>query len=120
MKKATWIALGVFAVLLVVVLARRETQVNVGVPKLALPTFTKDKVKALDISGPVTASLVKEGEEWKVFDPAKPDAKFVAEPQQVASALDAIARFLLRRSSARSLRSRPSSKSTPPRGSKSR
>lgn len=89
--KKTLIAVGVFAVLLVLVLATREKQVNVGVPKLELPSMDKAKVVSLEVSGPSSASLKKEGGAWSVADPKKPEKKYPAEESQVGSALDALA-----------------------------
>lgn len=89
MKKGTLILIGVFAVLLVIVLATRERQVSVGVVKFELPAIDKDKVVAIEITGPKAASLKKEGGGWTVADPGKPDQKHPADDQQINSALDA-------------------------------
>ncbi|HEX9508681.1 MAG TPA: DUF4340 domain-containing protein [Myxococcales bacterium] len=89
MKKGTLILIGVFAVLLVIVLATRERQVSVGIVKFELPPIEKDKVVAIEIAGPKAASLEKEGAGWTVADPAKPDQKHPADEQQINSALDA-------------------------------
>ncbi|MFY0522824.1 hypothetical protein ACN28I_06385 [Archangium gephyra] len=51
MKRGTLIALGAFAVLLVLVLATRERQVSVGVRKLELPKLDKAQVTALEAHG---------------------------------------------------------------------
>jgi len=51
MKRGTLIALGAFAVLLVLVLATRESQVSVGVRKLELPRLDNEKVTALELTG---------------------------------------------------------------------
>jgi len=89
MKKGTLILIGVFAVLLAIVLATRERQVSVGVRKLELPAIDNDKVVAIEVAGPKAASLKKEGANWMVADPAKPDQKYPADEQQINSALDA-------------------------------
>ncbi|HZA13023.1 MAG TPA: DUF4340 domain-containing protein [Myxococcaceae bacterium] len=93
MKKATLIAVGVFAVLLVAVLATREEQVNVGVPKLSLPVVDKSRVTGVEVSGALAARLIKEGDAWLVVDPGKPDRKFPAEQSQVTAMLDALKDF---------------------------
>jgi hypothetical protein len=89
MKKGTLILIGVFAILLVIVLATRERQVSVGVRTLELPAIDKDKVVGIEIAGPKAASLKKEGTGWTVADPTKPDQKHPADEQQINSALDA-------------------------------
>jgi hypothetical protein len=93
MKRATLIAVGVFAVLLVAVLATREGRVNVGVPKLSLPAVDKSKVTGVEVSGAMAARLFKEGDGWMVVDPSKPERKFPAEQTQVAAMLDALKEF---------------------------
>ncbi|QRK09183.1 DUF4340 domain-containing protein [Archangium violaceum] len=90
MKKGTLIALGAFAVLLVLVLATRERQVSVGVHKLELPKLDKAQVTALELSGARNATLRKEGDGWIVLDPSKPDTKYAADENLVNSALDAL------------------------------
>src|SRR5215471_8543608 len=89
MKKGTLILIGVFAVLLAIVLATRERQVSVGVRKLELPPIDKDKVIAIEVSGPKPVTLKKEGADWTVADAAKPDQKHPADQQQINSTLDA-------------------------------
>ncbi len=89
MKKGTLILIGVFAVLLVIVLATRERQVSVGVRKLELPAIDKDKIVALEISGAKVASLKKDGTSWTVADPGKPDKRYPADEQQINSSLEA-------------------------------
>lgn len=90
MKKGTLIAVGVFAVLLVLFFATRERKVSVGVRKLEVPAFDKAKVTALELSGAKAATLRKEGGTWVVSDPARPDKKYPADGQQVEAALDAL------------------------------
>lgn len=90
MKRGTLIALGAFAVLLVLVLATRERQVSVGVRKLELPKLDKAQVTALELSGARSASLRKEGSGWFVVDPSKPDTKYAADENLVGRALDAL------------------------------
>jgi hypothetical protein len=90
MKRGTLIALGAFAVLLVLVLATRESQVSVGVRKLELPRLDKEKVTALELTGARNVTLRKEPEGWIVVDPARPDTKYTADEGMVTSALDAV------------------------------
>jgi hypothetical protein len=90
MKKGTWIAVGVFAVLLVVVLATRERQVSVGIKKLEVPAFDKAKISEILISGPKQVRLQRDGGGWKVENPAKPGLH-PAEDNQVNSLVDAFA-----------------------------
>ncbi|EPX62769.1 hypothetical protein D187_008957 [Cystobacter fuscus DSM 2262] len=90
MNKTTIIVLGIFAVLLVAVLATREDHVSVGVRKLELPRVDKDKVSSIELSGARSARLEKEGDGWRVVDPAKPEQKYVADESLVTSALDAL------------------------------
>jgi hypothetical protein len=90
MKRGTLIALGAFAVLLVLVLATRERQVSVGVHKLELPKLDKAQVTALELTGARNVTLRKEGEGWIVADPGKPDAKYAADENLVTSAIDAL------------------------------
>ncbi|MCP3143227.1 DUF4340 domain-containing protein [Pyxidicoccus xibeiensis] len=90
MKRGTLIALGAFAVLLVLVLATREPQVSVGVRKLELPKLDKAQVTALELTGARSATLRKEGEGWTVADPGKPDVKYPADDSQVSAVLDAL------------------------------
>lgn len=90
MKKGTLIAVGVFAVLLVLFFATRERKVSVGVKKLEMPAFDKAKVTALELSGAKVATLRREGGAWVVSDPARPDKKYPADGQQVEAALDAL------------------------------
>ncbi|ADO76075.1 DUF4340 domain-containing protein [Stigmatella aurantiaca] len=90
MKKGTIIVLGVFAVLLVAVLATREDHVSVGVRKLELPKVDKEKATALELGGARSVRLEKDGAVWRVMDPKKPDPKYVAEESLVTSALDAL------------------------------
>jgi hypothetical protein len=90
MKKGTLIALGAFAVLLVLVLATRERQVSVGVRKLELPKLDAAQVTALEFTGARSATLRKEGAGWIVVDPAKPDAKYAADESLVTAVIDAL------------------------------
>lgn len=90
MKRGTLIALGAFAVLLVLVLATRERQVSVGVRKLELPKLDKAQVTALELSGARKATLRKEGSGWIVVDPGKPDTRYPADENLVNSAIDAL------------------------------
>ncbi|HZH14986.1 MAG TPA: DUF4340 domain-containing protein [Archangium sp.] len=90
MKRGTLIALGAFAVLLVLVLATRERQVSVGVRKLELPKLDKAQVTALEFTGARGASLRKEGEGWIVVDPGKPDTKYAADERLVTGVLEAL------------------------------
>ncbi len=89
MKKGTAIVIGIFAVLLAAYFATRERQVSVGVRKLELSVVEKDKVTAIEITGPKAASLKKEGAAWMVADPKKPDQKHPADETQVNLLLDA-------------------------------
>ncbi len=90
MKKGTLIALGAFAVLLVLVLGTRGPGVSVGVRKLELPKLEKAQVTALELSGAKSATRRKEGEGWTVADPAKPDVKYAADEGLVNSAIEAL------------------------------
>jgi hypothetical protein len=90
MKRGTLIALGAFAVLLGLVLATREPRVSVGVRRLELPRLDKAQVTALELSGARNVTLRKEGEGWTVVDPAKPDAKHVADESLVTGAIEAL------------------------------
>lgn len=90
MKRGTLIALGAFAVLLVLVLATREPRVSVGVRKLEVPKLDKAQVTALELSGARNLTLRKEGEAWTVVDPAKPEAKFAADEGLVTQAIEAL------------------------------
>ncbi|WP_224245392.1 DUF4340 domain-containing protein [Hyalangium gracile] len=90
MKKGTLVAIGVFAVLLLLFLTTRERQVSEGVTKLELSGLEKDAISGLEFSGPRSATLRKEGDAWVVIDPAKPDTKHPADEVQVRSALDSL------------------------------
>jgi len=90
MKKGTLIALGAFAVLLVLVLATRERQVSVGMHKLELPKLDKAQVTAVELTGARGATLHKEGEGWSVVDPSKPDTKYAADPNLVTAVVEAL------------------------------
>jgi hypothetical protein len=90
MKRATLIALGAFAVLLVLVLATRERQVSVGIRRLELPKLDKARVTALELTGAHGATLREEGEGWIVVDPSKPDTKYAADENLVTDALAAL------------------------------
>jgi hypothetical protein len=90
MKRGTLIALGAFAVLLVLVLATREPRVSVGVRKLELPRLDKAQVTALELTGARSATLRKEGEGWLVVDPGKPDTKYAADESLITNALEAL------------------------------
>lgn len=82
--KKTLIALGAFAVLLIAVLATREKDVSVGVPKLTLAPM--GDVTGIEVSGPVQAKLVKENGKWLV-------GQYPADEAQVKSALDLLKDF---------------------------
>ncbi len=90
MKKGTLIALGAFAVLLMLVLATREKQVSVGVRKLELPKLDAAQITALEFTGSRSATLRKEGGGWVVLDPGKPDAKYTADETMVTQVIDAL------------------------------
>ncbi|AKJ03917.1 uncharacterized protein DUF4340 [Archangium gephyra] len=90
MKRGTLIALGAFAVLLVLVLATRERQVSVGVRKLELSKLDKSQVTALELTGARNATLRKEGEGWTVVDPGKPDTKYAADERLVTAVIEAL------------------------------
>jgi hypothetical protein len=90
MKRGTLIALGAFAVLLVLVLATREPRVSVGVHKLELPKLDKAQVTALELSGARGATLRKEGDGWTVMDPGKPDVKYPADENLVTHVVEAL------------------------------
>jgi hypothetical protein len=90
MKRGTLIALGAFAVLLVLVLATHEPRVSVGVHKLELPKLDKAQVTALELTGARGATLRKEGEGWTVVDPGKPDAKYPADENLVTHVVEAL------------------------------
>jgi hypothetical protein len=86
------IAVGVFAALLVVVLATRDHgNVNVGVAKLELPTVDKAKVTSVEISGAMTATLKKEASGWTVADASK--SFHPADDGQVNSLLEGLKDF---------------------------
>lgn len=93
MKKGTLVAVGIFAVLLLVVLLTREEQVNVGVPKLSVPAVDSSKVQAIEVSGAMAARLLKEGDAWVVLDPASPERKLPAEQSQVDAVLASLRDF---------------------------
>ncbi|HEX8701976.1 MAG TPA: DUF4340 domain-containing protein [Myxococcaceae bacterium] len=91
MNRRTLIALGAFAVLLVLVLATREPRVSVGVRKLELPKLDKAQVTALELSGARSATLRKEEREgWVVLDPAKPAITYPADENLVTGAIEAL------------------------------
>jgi hypothetical protein len=90
MKRGTLIALGAFAVLLVLVLATRESRVSVGVRKLELPKLDKAQVTALELTGARGATLRKERDGWLVSDPARPDVKYPVDESLVNGAIDAL------------------------------
>lgn len=91
MKKGTLIAVGVFAVLLVLFFATREQKVSVGVKRLELGALDKSKITALEVSGAKAATLRKENGSWWVSDPAQPDKKHPADETQAKAAIDALA-----------------------------
>lgn len=84
MKKSTLIALGAFLVLLAAVLLTREDHVNVGVPKLTLPTLDPGSATALELTG---AKLTFDSGAWSVAAPSAPEKKFAADEGQVKYAL---------------------------------
>jgi hypothetical protein len=90
MKRGTLIALGAFALLLVLVLATRERQVSVGVRKLELPRLDRQQVTAIELTGARAATLRKESGGWVVLDPGTPDTKHAADESLVSSAIDAL------------------------------
>lgn len=90
MKRGTLIALGAFAVLLVLVLATRERQVSVGVRKLELPKLDAEQITSLELTGAHKATLRKEGAGWLVLDPGKPDTKYTADESLVTNVIDAL------------------------------
>ena len=90
MKKGTLIALGAFAVLLVLVLATHERQVSVGIRRLELPKLDKAQVTTVELTGARGATLRKEGEGWSVVDPGKPDTKYAADPNLVTAVVEAL------------------------------
>ncbi len=92
-KNGTMIAVGVFAVLFVVVLATREDQVSEGVKKLSWKPVDKAQVTKVEISGPQSAVLTKGADGWKVADPKKPEQSFATDEGQVNALLDALANF---------------------------
>jgi hypothetical protein len=93
MKKSSLIAVGVFLLLLVVVLATREQKVSVGIRRLEPPPVAKDKVTTVEISGNKTAHLVKDGDNWFASDPQKSPARFPTDDTAVKGLLDAIPDF---------------------------
>jgi hypothetical protein len=90
MKRGTLIALGAFAVLLVLVLATRERQVSAGVRRLELPKVDAAQVTSLELTGARSATLLKEGGGWIVLDPSKPDAKYTADETLVTNVIDSL------------------------------
>src|SRR5687767_5046117 len=78
-SKAVWIALGAFALLLVLVLATREREVKVGVRSLERKTFASADVTRVELTGAKSALLRKHGEGWTVADPARPDRAWPAD-----------------------------------------
>ncbi len=93
MKKATLIAVGAFAVLLVLVLATREQQVSVGVRKLAPSGLDVARVTRVELTGTHSATLHKEGDAWTVADPSRPETRHAANAALVTSALESLARL---------------------------
>ncbi|WP_426755837.1 DUF4340 domain-containing protein [Myxococcus sp. Y35] len=93
MKKATLIAVGAFAVLLVLVLATRERQVSVGVRKLAPSGLDVARVTRVELTGTHNATLLKEGDAWTVADPSRPETRYAANAARVQSALESLARL---------------------------
>lgn len=85
--KGALIAVGVFAALLVMVLATREGgNVNVGVPRLALAAVDPAVVTSIELTGAQTTSLKKEPTGWTVAGAEK--SFHAADDAQVRSALD--------------------------------
>ncbi|MCE9672143.1 DUF4340 domain-containing protein [Myxococcus stipitatus] len=91
MKRGTLIALGVFAVLLGLVIATREPTVRVGVHKLEPPKLDAARVTSLKLTGPRSALLQKQGNDWFVSSPSAPDVKHPADEALVKGALEALA-----------------------------
>ena len=89
MKKQPLIAIGVFVLLLGLYFATREKQVSVGVKKLEVAGLDKAKVKSLEVSGPMSATLQKEGDKWMVLD-AKTKKPHRVEQGQIDSALNLV------------------------------
>jgi len=87
MKKTTLIAVAAFAVLLAIVLATRETQVNEGVLKLTLPVVDGSKVTRIELSGGQSATLTREADHWTVADPKSPEKTYPADDMMVKTAL---------------------------------
>jgi hypothetical protein len=88
MKKGTLLAVGLFAILLIVVLATRERQVSVGIKRLEIAAIDKAKVQQIAMSGAKSAVLARTGSSWTVEDPAKPGAH-PADDTQANSLVDA-------------------------------
>lgn len=106
-------ALLLFVVLLFVVIGLRGGDDKVGVKELKVEKVDKDKVTKIEVTLPAKKKtgdadgdgkpadepdetsrkrqvvLEKDGESWKVFDPAHPDRRFAADEAQVKVALDA-------------------------------
>lgn len=86
------LALAAFAALLVAVLATREEHVNVGVPKLTLPTFEPGSVTEIDVlAQDNSAALTLSNGAWQVSALAAGSPKFVADENQVKTALSQLA-----------------------------
>src|SRR5579871_1532732 len=89
MKRATWIAVVVFAVLLGFFLLNRDAPVSEGVKKLSIPTLDKTKVTKIEVSGAKAAVLEHDAAGWKVGAPG--GALHPADDTQVQSLVDAFA-----------------------------
>ncbi|MBX7100669.1 MAG: DUF4340 domain-containing protein [Myxococcaceae bacterium] len=91
MNKPTLIAVAVFAMLLAVVLATRETQVSEGMATFRWKPIERAAITRLELTGANTALLVKSPSGWTVADPAKPADAFATDEAQVNALLDAVA-----------------------------
>jgi hypothetical protein len=87
MKRATWIAVVVFAVLLGFFLLTRDAPVSEGVKKFSVPTLDKTKVTKIEVSGAKAAVLEHDASGWKVG--ARGGALHPADDTQVQSLVDA-------------------------------
>ena len=113
MTRAIALALAVLALLVFVAIAKRQGGEKVGIKELKLEKISKDEVVKIEVRLPVKAApaagpdagpaaaaappaevvLVKEGDAWKVYDPKKPEQRFVAEDSQVNGVLGAASEF---------------------------
>src|SRR5262249_1411915 len=89
MKNRTWIGIGIFAVLLIIVLAPGATQLRVGIGRLGLPILNDVKVTGIQITGVKSVTLRKKGASWEVANTVKPNQWHSADEGLVHSLLDA-------------------------------